>query len=102
MESKGIHVEGIIYDMEKSIGTENVSYPIVRFLTLDNIWITQTSKVSSILGFPKKGDKVTVIYQKGDPHNFIVKHRLSFLVPVILFSIAIILMILAIARLLHI
>lgn len=71
----GIQAEGIIFDIESSTTTNNtaVTYPIVRFLTEQNEWITQKASVSLVPGSYKKGQPVTVVYLKDKPTEFFIK-----------------------------
>ncbi len=69
----GIEVEGVIFDFEASHVSNNnfLKYPIIRFVTEEGLWITKTSDYS--FPFLKKGSKVTVIYNKDKPEDFIFK-----------------------------
>jgi hypothetical protein len=69
----GIEVEGVIFDFEISnfSNTNNMKYPIIRFVTKENSWITKTANYSQ--PFLKRGQKITVVYIKDNPEEFIFK-----------------------------
>ena len=82
ISNHGIEVKGIIFNSEQLVRPDNnISYPVVRFLTMENNWITKSSKIGVIPGLYKIGKEVTVIYQNGNPHNFFIKDKLTFLIP---------------------
>lgn len=71
LKKTGITTEGIVYDVSKEPGsTLNFSYPIIRFTTLTQEWITETANIGMFPGFYKKGQKVTVIYDQNSPKEF--------------------------------
>jgi len=101
---KGISTEGIIFDTEGSDSFSNVqlSYPTVRFLTTNNEWITETSRIGLIPRYYKKGKKVTVIYKPDDPKKFIIKSDYNKIIYVIIIATGAILLFISVANLLHI
>jgi len=80
----GVKTEGVVYDLESSDNSNSlISYPIIRFLTIENEWITKTYKIGVFPGFYKKGEKVTVLYNPKDPRHFTIKSSYSYLIPLI-------------------
>lgn len=88
----GIQTEGIIFDT-KNTDTQNstITYPVIRFLTTKNEWITEAYKIGLIPGLYKKGARVTIIYIPDNPHKFFIKSTYSYLVPAILSIVAMLL-----------
>lgn len=92
----GQKTEGIIFDKEASnttVGDTTITYPIVRFLTLNKEWITQKSSVSIIPGFYKKGEKVTVVYNPSTPTDFFIQSSNTYTVITILILVSVALII---------
>ncbi len=75
IEKNGQETEGVVFDMDSSDISDTATsiYPIVRFLTADQQWITKRSPVSIIPGSYKKGQKVAVIYRVDSPSDFFIK-----------------------------
>jgi len=86
----GIKAEGVVFDLEISDSNSNmgtlgkVRYPVIRFLTSDNKWITETYKLGSTAGLYKKGAKITVIYNPENPREFSIDNRSSRILLVVL------------------
>ncbi len=75
LRKEGRETEGIVFDIESSNSyNENSNsttyYPIVRFVTDKQDWITEKSEIS---GFYKPGDRVTVVYNPNNPRDFTIK-----------------------------
>jgi len=71
----GVEVEGIVYDIitngrQNSVDTK---HPVIRFLTTDELWITETYDIGMLPADFKKGQRVTVIYNAENPKDFMVK-----------------------------
>jgi hypothetical protein len=101
----GIETEGVIIkmDLEQSIDqSSNIRYPVVRFLTDKNIWITKTSNIGVIPGMYKMGKKITVVYQSNAPDNFFIKDNVTYIVPISMIAIGVVLMSIATFQLIHI
>ncbi|MBP7345360.1 MAG: hypothetical protein KA952_02375 [Sediminibacterium sp.] len=67
----GVEAEGIIFEIESSstsVNTTTLTYPIVRFLTRKNEWITQKASVSIVPSTYKKGQKIKVSRPKKTLH----------------------------------
>src|SRR4051794_26860757 len=76
IEVNGEKTQGVIFDNETTnttIEDATVTYPLVRFTTSNQEWITQKSSVSIIPGSYKKGDKVVIVYDRSSPTNFFIK-----------------------------
>lgn len=71
----GQETEGVIFDISSSdnLDTATISYPVVRFLTETQQWVTEKSPVSIIPGSYKKGQKITIIYCIEKPSDFFIK-----------------------------
>ena len=95
ISATGTEAEGIIFDMESSTTANDatVTYPIVRFLTDKNEWITQKASVSLIPGSYKKGQPVTIVYLKDKPTEFFIKSNWTTAVLAIMIIIGIALLV---------
>ncbi|HTN37357.1 MAG TPA: DUF3592 domain-containing protein [Arachidicoccus sp.] len=106
IKSNGIKTDGIIFDTVNSIDVANnyarSNHPIVRFLTKENQWITQKSKIGVFPGIYKTGKKVQIIYQEEDPNKFFINDYITQAVPWIMIAAAIILIIISIIYLIRI
>jgi hypothetical protein len=73
--NNGVEVEGIVFDitLSSSIGDVDGEYPVIRFLTTDDLWITETYDIGTLRANFKRGQKVTVVYNPEDPKDFILK-----------------------------
>ena len=79
----GVGVEGTIFDYETDY-SDNMKYPIIRFVTKEGLWITKKSDYGFTFRL-KKNKKIIVIYNPENPGDFIYKtsfdvSRLSYLV----------------------
>lgn len=89
ISNHGTEVKGIVFNVEQLVGTyNNISYPIVRFLTKENDWVVKSSRIGLIPGIYKKGKEVSVIYQNDNPNNFFIKDKLIYLIPISMLIIA--------------
>lgn len=69
----GIRVDGIVYGFTSRSGDDSsANYPVIRFLTKRNEWITGTYKVSYPRFILKQGQKVEVFYNPDNPSDFIL------------------------------
>ena len=75
ISTNGIEADAIIFDIESSPanGDTTITFPIVRFVTEKNEWITQKAAVSIIPYSYKKGQSVVVVYCKDNPSDFFIK-----------------------------
>ena len=67
----GIEVEGIIYEFDGISINDQASYPLIRFVTKEGLWITEKGDWTSTS--LKEGVKVTVVYNSNDPKEFIYR-----------------------------
>ena len=78
----GIETEGIVFDLIQSDTLEGkAKFPLIRFVTSEQVWITEKYNISSIVGSFRKGQKVTVVYNASNPKEFFVKSQTTSLVP---------------------
>jgi len=99
----GLEAEGIVYDFVAGDNNEsNTKYPIIRFVTSKKEWITETYAISSILGFFKKGQVVTVVYDPDNPKEFFVKSAITSYVISMAIILGIIMLVLGICTLFHV
>lgn len=86
ISAAGVEAEGIIFDTESSSDANDstITYPIVRFLTQTNEWITQKASISILPGSYKKGQKITVVYLKDKPTDFFIRSNWTITVFVIM------------------
>ena len=77
--SGGVAVEGVVFDIASSInnGSSNSTsnYPVIRFVTLEEEWITQTYNTSYPEFILKRGQKVEVFYNPDKPSDFILNMK---------------------------
>lgn len=77
----GIQAEGVVFQLnyvndisvDTSSGSTGMYYPVIRFLTKENEWITQQYDIGRYPSVYKEGDKVVIFYDPTDPTNFIIK-----------------------------
>lgn len=85
ISKNGIVTDGVIFDTESStINNVRISYPTVRFLTVNNEWITETSKTGLFPSYYKNGEKVIVIYNPDNPKQFLIKSNYNKVVPFVI------------------
>lgn len=100
----GHETEGVIFDISSSdnLDTATINYPVVRFLTETQQWVTEKSPVSIIPRGYKKGQKVTVIYSVEKPSDFFIKSNNTRNILIAITIAAIIFLTIGIYLLLHI
>lgn len=82
LNTNGIAVEGIVFDLVVSDGASN---PVIRFLTTEELWITETYDIGTLPTHFKRGQKVNVVYNPEDPRDFILRSdEATSYVPIIL------------------
>ncbi|KAA5543372.1 DUF3592 domain-containing protein [Adhaeribacter rhizoryzae] len=64
LKSSGIKVKGIVYSLEQR---KNLYYPIVRFRTKEDIWITKELGIGSNPSHYPEGTQVDLIYNPENP-----------------------------------
>ena len=96
----GVEVKGTVFDIVGSGITSSLSrYPIVRFLTKENVWITQEYDISTTFNFLKKGQEVTVLYNPDAPNEFFIKTTSNNIVPILTIMIGIIVLSIGVLKL---
>ena len=76
IKKNGIITEGVVFELlNSSISSINLRYPIIRFTTLDQEWITETANNGALPGFYKKGQRVKIIYLQENPKQFIINSK---------------------------
>ena len=91
----GTFVEGIVYENTTgSTSSDNATtyYPVVRFVTKQEEWITEKSSVS---GFYKKGQIVKICYSPDNPKEFVIDSWQNRIIPVVITLSGIIIFLLA-------
>jgi len=84
IKANGFEATGVIYELSQSTNpNDNIIFPVIRFLTDKNIWITKKSNLGTAPGLYKKGQKVKIIYQKDDPENFFINNPSKYLIPLV-------------------
>jgi len=87
-KESGITVDGIIFSLEENSNrrsSDNYSINVkdkitVRFLTVDNAWITEQFKTNFLIAYTgqyKEGESVKVTYDPQNPSNFIIASKQS-------------------------
>lgn len=72
--NKGIQVQGVVFDIVSGSADQAITkHPVIRFLTINNVWITEPYYTSTFPVSLKKGQTVKVVYSPRDPKNFIIK-----------------------------
>jgi len=72
--NKGIQVQGVVFDIVSGSTDQAITqHPVIHFLTLNNVWITEPYYSSTFPVSLKKGQTVKVVYSPRDPKNFIIK-----------------------------
>lgn len=91
LKEKGANAEGIVFRMEggesrleittggDQFSDFNASYPVIRFLTADQVWITGKPS-SPVHNLYKEGQTVKVVYNKENPAEFIIASKFNALI----------------------
>lgn len=66
----GIKVQGTIFEFGETDPDGN-RYPVIRFLTQNDEWITGKPKYNIATNFQKIGEKVSIIYDPSNPNYFV-------------------------------
>ncbi|ATL49120.1 hypothetical protein COR50_19160 [Chitinophaga caeni] len=70
--ASGEQAEGWVSGFLETYTDRTLKFPVIRFMTKDNHWITATYDVTTAWSF-KKGQKLAVVYNKENPEEFEVK-----------------------------
>jgi Protein of unknown function (DUF3592) len=74
----GIPVEGIVFDFAPGNNNDSAhEYPIIRFVTLREEWITKVYHVRYPKSILKEGQKVAVYYNPDNPSDFVLALQLD-------------------------
>jgi hypothetical protein len=103
LTKNGRETEGVVFDIIESNNLDNqIKYPIIRFVTTEQTWITEQYNISTLLGSFKKGQKVVVIYNPDNPREFIVKSKMNGIVALLATILALAILALGVYKSLHI
>jgi uncharacterized membrane protein YfcA len=87
----GLEAEGVVFDLVDSVNIKSrTRYPIIRFLTLEKEWVTEKYSIGIFSQFLKVGQKVTVIYSRENPKEFVVKSRSTTALPIVAIALAVV------------
>lgn len=101
----GIETDGVVVGMDMDGSADpsyNYRYPIVKFLTESNTWITKAASIGGMPALYKIGTKVTVVYQSNAPEKFFIKDKITYLLPRAIIVVGIGLILFAIINLINI
>jgi hypothetical protein len=94
LSAEGEIAEGIVYDIIESDNIDSRAYyPVIRFLTREQEWITEEYGISATSNRFKKGQKVHVFYHPDNPKIFLIKSKSSATASILTTAMGIILMI---------
>lgn len=94
LKKSGVESPGMISGLRRVIGANaNTIYPEVTYKTNHDITITKDSNIGVIPGYYKVGQKVTIVYNENKPEIFMIKNKITFLVPVFMILIGLIIII---------
>jgi hypothetical protein len=89
--NSGERSEGIVFDLERSKNSDSIAqYPIIRFLTKKEVWITKRVDLGISFSTYKQGDKVNVIYNPEKPEEFMVESKWQMIASQVLLAFGII------------
>lgn len=99
----GLTTEGIVYELSDDPSSSfNLRYPVIRFTTLNQEWVTEVANIGMFPGFFKKGQRVTVIYVRENPKQFIINSRTNDFVIYAMLIIGLLLILLSIYKLVQV
>jgi hypothetical protein len=81
-----IETEGEIVDVLRRKNSRS-TFPIVKFQTVGNTWITRAPDFFSLGKAPQRGEKVKVIYNPHNPNDFVVRGKSGTIVPYLILGI---------------
>jgi hypothetical protein len=84
LRKTGIKVEGIVFSIEHEVRSNDsmgLYYPVIRYVTLQDEWITKRYNVGSRPSSYSEGDTVTVIYDPNDTSVFMLNDSVSKIAP---------------------
>ncbi len=78
MLSSGVSVEGIVFDFTSDMSNDSTGkYAVIRFVTHDQEWVTQSYNISYPYFILKRGQKVDVFYNPDKPTDFLLNLRVD-------------------------
>jgi len=97
-KESGITVDGIIFSLGENsnrMSSDNYSTNVkdkitVRFLTVDNVWVTEQFKTNFLIAYTgqyKEGESVKVTYDPQNPSNFMIASKQSEKIGRLLFAV---------------
>ena len=82
LKSQGIRVKGVIYSLALE---RNVYYPVVRFKTTEEVWITKKLEFGTNPSRYSEGEKVLLLYDSENPNLVEISSESTLtIIPVIL------------------
>jgi hypothetical protein len=91
LRKTGIKVDGtVVENVYRSSSNGNGTYaPMVRYLTVDNQWITKKYEFGSNPPMYNEGDTVKVIYSPGDHEYFMIDSGKNKMIPVVMIALGV-------------
>jgi hypothetical protein len=70
----GIRVQGVVFRLDESWDSEGrtLYHPVIRFVTLEQEWITKKLEIGTRPSLYREGEDVKVIYDPTDNERFII------------------------------
>ncbi|MES1214953.1 MAG: DUF3592 domain-containing protein [Bacteroidota bacterium] len=84
--NNGVEVEGVVFKFDDSSSSfitssdsgNNSRFPVIRFVTKEGLWITETADTALPSFLLKEGQSVKVVYNPDNPKEFIYKTSIDF------------------------
>ncbi len=74
LKKSGLPAEGIVFDLfESKLSGSYQKYPVIRFLTAKNEWITQKYESGISFSNYRKGQQLNLLYDPSNPEDFIIE-----------------------------
>jgi hypothetical protein len=81
IKRNGLNCEGMVFDFSYDPNSSfKIRYPIIRFVTHKQEWITELANIGFSFGLYKKGQKVSVTYNPENPKEFIINSKINTLI----------------------
>lgn len=71
----GVKAEGVVFSVEYERSSDNsrgIYYPVVRYKTTENEWVTKQYGIGSSPSAYTEGDEVNIVYDITDSKHFII------------------------------
>ena len=89
--NSGERSEGIVFDLEKNKNSDsNAQYPIIRFFTKKEVWITKRVNLGISFSTYEQGDKESVIYNPEKQEEFMLESKWQMIASQVLLALGII------------